>query len=123
MNKLLIVDDSQQIRERLIGLLSGTPQVRVVGQAETAEQAARLIDDAPPDTLLLDIRLPGRSGIDLLTDIKQRHPQIHVIIMTNYDFPHYRRMSLKAGADAFFNKTTEFEGLITALKQLPVHSG
>ncbi len=119
MNKLFIVDDSEMIRERLIHLLSDEQNLCVVGHAATAEHAARSIDELLPDTLLLDVRLPGKSGIELLSEIKQRHPEMHVIIMTNYDYPHYRRQSLKAGADAFFNKTTQFEELIAVLKQPP----
>ncbi|MDA8139649.1 MAG: response regulator transcription factor [Desulfobacteraceae bacterium] len=117
MNRLFIVDDSTDIRNRLIAMLAEARNVQVVGQAATAEEALPAIEAAQPDTLLLDIRLPGKSGIELLTEVKQRYPNIQVMIMTNYDYPHYRRQSMQAGAQYFFNKTRELESLIDTLKQ------
>ncbi len=118
MKRLFIVDDSRQIRERLISLLNGAGQLQVVGQSASAEEAWEAVDQLRPDILVLDIRLPGRNGIELLRDVKQRHPGLRVLIMTNYDYPEYRRQSILAGADMFFNKTMEFEALIEALKKI-----
>lgn len=117
MKKIYIVDDSVEIRQRLIGLLSEARNLRVVGQAETAEEALKALEDVQPDILLLDIRLPGKSGIELLREVKRRQPGMQIIMMTNYDYPYYRRQSMKAGADSFFNKTWEFESLIEELKR------
>jgi DNA-binding response OmpR family regulator len=64
---------------------------------------------------LLDIRLPGKSGLWLLTEIKKYWPIIVVMIMTNYDYPQYRRQSFEAGADDFFNKTLDFDRIIHLL--------
>ena len=118
MKRIYVVDDSKEIRQRLIGLLSDDQNVQIVGQSATAEDASEGIDATSPDIMLLDIRLPGKSGIDLLREVKNRRPQMRVIIMTNYDYPHYRRQSMEAGADLFFNKTREFESLIEELKRM-----
>lgn len=117
MKRIYIVDDNAEIRQRLVAQLAETHDAQVVGQAATAEEALQGIDTARPDTLLLDIRLPGKSGMALLVDVRQRYPDMRIIIMTNYDYPHYRRQSLNAGAQYFFNKTREFEALIEALKR------
>jgi len=69
-----------------------------------------------PDTVILDIRMPGKSGIQLLREIKSEHPEITAIMLTNYDYPQYRKESLQAGADHFFNKTREFAKIVDLLR-------
>jgi DNA-binding NarL/FixJ family response regulator len=115
MKRVLIVDDSKQVRERLISLLSEYPQVLIVGQAGNGKEALDALDDQKPDTVVLDIRLPGRSGIQLLREIKATHPEIAVIMLTNYDFEQYRKQCMQFGADYFFNKTLEFEKVVNVL--------
>lgn len=115
MPEVLIVDDSIQVRERLIELLSECPEIRIVGQAGTAGQALAAVAELKPDTVILDIRLPGRNGIHLLKEIKATRPRTTVIMLTNYDFEHYREQCRKLGADYFFNKTREFEKVLSTL--------
>ena len=117
MRKIYIVDDSVKLRKRLYELLSDVDNVQMIGQAGNADQALDEIRVLKPDTVLLDIQLPGKNGIQLLGEIKELQPEIMVIIMTNYDYPQYRHKSIQAGADYFFNKTREFESIIQVLKQ------
>ena len=116
MKRVYIVDDSVNLRKRLYELLSDIDNVQVVGQAGNADEALNDIRVLKPDTVLLDIRLPGKNGIQLLGEIKELQPEIMVIIMTNYDYPQYHQQSILAGADHFFNKTREFEDIIEVLK-------
>ncbi|MEJ2656181.1 MAG: response regulator transcription factor [Desulfobacterales bacterium] len=116
MKKVYIVDDSVRLRKRLYELLSDLDNVQVIGQAGNADEALDEICVLKPDAVILDIRLPGKSGIQLLGEIKKLAPEITVIIMTNYDYPQYRQQSILAGADHFFNKTREFENIIEVLK-------
>ena len=116
MKNVYIVDDSIGIRERLIELLSDMENIRVIGQADNAEEAVEAIFRLRPDTVILDIRLPGKSGLTVLVEIKAKLPGITVIVITNYDYPQYRRQSMDAGADYFFNKTRDFESLLQVLK-------
>ncbi|MGA8280818.1 MAG: response regulator transcription factor [Desulfobacterales bacterium] len=115
MKRVLIVDDSKQVRERLISLMSEYSTIRIVGQAGNGEEAMDALDAQKPDTVILDIRLPGRNGIQLLREIKAAHPEIMVIMLTNYDFEQYRKQCLQMGADYFFNKTLEFEKVVNVL--------
>jgi len=117
MKRVYIVDDSVKLRKRLYELLSDVDSVQVIGQAGNADEALNDIRTLEPDTVLLDIRLPGKSGIQLLGEIKKILPEITVIIMTNYNYPQYQQQSIRAGADHFFNKTREFESIIEILKQ------
>jgi DNA-binding NarL/FixJ family response regulator len=117
MKRVLIVDDSKEVRERLISLLSESSKIRIVGQAGNGKEAMDAVNDQKPDTVILDIRLPGRSGIQLLKEIKVAHPEITVIMLTNYDFEQYRKQCTEFGADHFFNKTLEFEKVVNVLAE------
>jgi DNA-binding NarL/FixJ family response regulator len=116
MKRIYIVDDSPEVRKRLAAMLSEVAAVRVVGQSGSAENALASIQRLMPDTVILDIRMPGKNGIQLLREIKSEHPGITAIMLTNYDYPQYRKESLQAGADHFFNKTREFERVVDLLR-------
>jgi DNA-binding NarL/FixJ family response regulator len=115
MKQVLIVDDSEQIRERLVTLLAESPQIRVVGQAGSGREALDALQRLEPDTVILDIRLPDNSGIELLKMIKARHPEIVVIMLTNFDYTQYRQQCRRLGADYFLNKTLEFEKIVDTI--------
>jgi two-component system OmpR family response regulator len=119
MKQVLIVDDSEQIRERLAALLAESSRIRLVGQAGDAHEALTAIESLMPDTVILDIRLPGSSGIEVLRQVKARHPEIQVIMLTNYDHAMYRQQCRQLGADHFLNKTREFEKIVTAIMNEP----
>jgi len=115
MKKVLIVDDSEQIRRRLVALLAESTQIRIVGQAGNGAEALLAIQRLRPDTVVLDIRLPGGSGIELLRAIRARYPEMKVIMLTNFDYAQYRRQCRQLGADHFLNKTLEFEKIVDAI--------
>ena len=112
MKHVLIIDDSEKIRARLAALLTESNRVRVVGQAGSGRDALEILNRLKPDTIILDIRLPDRSGIELLKEIKARHPGTTVIMMTNYDDDRYRRQCRRLGADEFLNKSMEFDHIV-----------
>ncbi len=107
--RVLIVDDSAVVRERLTTLLSEVETVEVVGHAETIHEATTSLQQLNPDAVILDIRLADGSGIDVLTYIQQHRPTLKVIMLTNYPYPQYQQKCLEAGADFFFDKSTEFD--------------
>lgn len=118
MIKVFIVDDSAIVRERLSEMLSEFPEVEITGKTGDPSEALDDICKLNPDVVILDIRLPGRSGIDLLPDVKKVESVPVVIILTNYPYPQYREKCMDAGADYFFNKSTEFDKIGEVLKQL-----
>ena len=96
--------------------------LKVVGQAGDCHEAMTLVDALRPEVVVLDIRMPGGSGIDVLKHVKRQRPAPVVIMLTNYLFPQYRARCLAAGADFFFDKSTELDQVATTLGQL-AHRG
>jgi DNA-binding NarL/FixJ family response regulator len=118
MLTVYIVDDSEVMRERLAESVADTASVEIVGQSGDPFEALDSIEKSHPDVVILDIRLPGRSGIDVLKDIKKESPAPIVIMITNYPYRQYRQGSMAAGADYFFSKTDEFEMIRDTLSRI-----
>jgi two-component system, NarL family, response regulator DesR len=118
MKRVYIVDDSVLIRERLVDILSEIPEVQVVGQSADAYEALTMIRKTRPDVVILDIQMPGRSGIALLKDIKGDTPATRVIVFTNYAYPQYQRQCMELGAEYFLSKMSEFDKLSAVLKSM-----
>jgi DNA-binding NarL/FixJ family response regulator len=118
MLTVYIVDDSEMMRERLTESISDLAGIQVTGQSGDPYEAYNAIQKSHPDAVVLDIRLPGRSGIDLLKDIK-KNPQAPVVIMvTNFPYRQYREGCMRAGADYFFSKINQFEMIAETLQRI-----
>jgi DNA-binding NarL/FixJ family response regulator len=107
--QVFIVDDSTSIRLRLNDLLRRMGDVAVVGEAGSASAAVDGILRTRPDSVLLDLNLMGKSGIDVLRAIHPQAPDIIFVVLTNHSEPQYRRACARAGARYFLDKSTEFE--------------
>jgi len=116
--KVLIVDDSAIVRERLKAMLSEITELENVSQARDSLEAISSFQKLNPEVVILDIRMPGGSGIDVLQEIKKSNQPPVVIVLTNYSYSQYRRKCLDAGADFFFDKSTEFDKVTEVLNQL-----
>jgi DNA-binding NarL/FixJ family response regulator len=120
MIKVFIVDDSKLVRERLAELVSEISCVEVVDQTGDPRQVIPIIHEKHPDVVILDIRMPGKSGIDLIPDIKKAQSAPTVIILTNYPYPQYRKKCLDAGADYFLNKAGDFDKVGILLRDFEI---
>lgn len=115
---IFIADDSDPVRERLITLLSEIAGANVVGQARSAAEAIEGIRGLNPDLVILDIQMPGGSGIDVLKTIKQHARPPVVMMLTNHVYPQYRKKCMEWGADFFLDKSEEFERLTAICESL-----
>ena len=113
--RILIADDSAVVRARLISLLADLRGIEVVGQAEDAIEARNLAEKLRPDVAILDLRMPKGSGADVLSDLKKLNPTPKVIMLTNYPHPENRKKCMDGGADYFFDKSTEFQKVVSVL--------
>jgi DNA-binding NarL/FixJ family response regulator len=116
--KVMIADDSSLFVERLSDLLKDVPGVVLAGKAADVPEAVRRIQELTPDAVILDLQMPGGTGLDVLRAIRTDHPHLCVLICTNYDYPQYREECLSAGADYFLDKSAEFERIPLILRQL-----
>ena len=116
--RLFIADDSEVLRERLVDILSEIEGVKIVGQEGDAIKVIAAIERLNPDLVILDIQMPGGNGISILETLKKMENPPKVIMFTNYPYLQYRRRCLKAGADFFFYKATEFEKLVDIIRKL-----
>ncbi len=115
---VLIVDDSLLIGARVKDLLSDTAGISVIGPARSANEAMLFIEQHTTDVILLDICMPGESGVDFLKRIKLSYPPITVIMLSNFCDDHYRKICKEYGADHFFDKSTEVDKVPEVLKDL-----
>ncbi len=107
----LIADDSSLIRERLFELLSAFEGIDTIELARDTSEAKDKIVRLKPDIVILDIRMPGGGGFEVLKIIKEKNLKSCVIIFTSYPYPQYRDKSLELGADYFLSKETDIKKL------------
>jgi YesN/AraC family two-component response regulator len=115
---VLIVDDSLVIRRRLAAMITDLMGVGVIGEASDAQEGIDMTEKLHPDVVIADIRMPGRSGIGMLEDMKSLDKRPTVIVLTNYPYVAYRRRCLDLGADHFFDKSTQFDRVLDVLREM-----
>jgi len=118
MPTVYIVDDSEVMRARIAESVADIAGAEIVGQSGDPFEALGSIRKSQPDVVILDIRLPGRSGIDVLKDLKKQPAAPIVIMITNYPYRQYRQGCMAAGADYFFSKINEFDMIRETLSRI-----
>ena len=116
--RVFITDDSKIVVERMADLLKDVAGVEIVGQAGNAMEAVLSIQETNPDAVILDLQMPGGSGLDVLKAIRRGHPGVKVLICTNFPYPQYRDQCLAAGANYFLDKSSEFDKIPAIFRQL-----
>jgi DNA-binding NarL/FixJ family response regulator len=107
--KILIIDDSALIVERLINMLTDVGNIGSIKLAGTCAEANILLEQSQPQIIFLDIHLPDKSGIELLSKIKTNHPEIIVVMFTNQGGDFYKTLCMQLGANYFIDKSKDFE--------------
>ena len=111
---VLIVDDSERFAQRMTSMLIEMEAISMIQWAGNYNDAFNLLDNNKADVILLDISLPGKSGIDLLQKIKQLEWDCTVIMLSNFSATYYKQECMRLGALHFLDKTSEFD-LVPAL--------
>jgi two-component system invasion response regulator UvrY len=115
MVRIIIADDHPVFREGLRKILSKEVDLDIVYEAESGEELLGEIDNLEFDLIILDVGLPGRSGIDILADIRKTHPKIPVLIFSMHPEERFALRAIKAGANAYLSKEEKAEKLIEAI--------
>ena len=114
--RVLVVDDHALVREGTAQLLDQAPEVTVVGQAASAEEAMSLLEAIEPDVALVDVNLPGRSGLELARWVSRHRPGTRVVILSAYDDREFIDEAIDAGVSGYMMKTVSTGELIKAVR-------
>jgi DNA-binding NarL/FixJ family response regulator len=120
--RIAIVEDDRVTRESLAALLGRASGFTCLGTYASAEEALAKVPKQLPDVLLVDINLPGRSGIECVAELKTAFPKLQVLMLTVYDDTESIFESLRAGASGYLLKRTRTADLIAAIKEV-LHGG
>jgi DNA-binding NarL/FixJ family response regulator len=115
ITRLVIADDSPHARHGQRALLETQPGIEVVGEATDGKEAVRLVEKIQPDSVILDVRMPGMNGLEATRLIKKQWPEIKVIVLSMYAA--YQEKALTAGADAFLVKGCSVKELLDAIRK------
>ncbi len=119
--RIMVVDDHPIVREGFGGMIRTEPDMTVVAEARTGEEALVLFRQHRPDVTLMDLRMPGLSGIDAIRAILAEFPNSHIIVLTTYDGDEDIYRALQAGAQAYLLKDMLIDDILTAIRA--VHAG
>jgi two-component system response regulator DevR len=114
--RILLVDDHEVVRLGLKSLLERHPQFDIVGEAGSAREALEQVTSLQPDVVVMDIRLPGTSGIEACEEIVNRYPNTKVIMLTSYAEDEMLFSAIRAGASGYILKQIGSDDLIKALE-------
>ena len=118
MIRVLVVDDHPVVRHGLLAILRFEPDIEVVGDAADGAEAVRLILERQPDVVLLDLRLPELSGIEVMRHVHGLAPRTRFLVLTTYDTDEYIAPALAAGAHGYLLKDAEPDQLSQAIHDL-----
>lgn len=117
MIKVLICDDQDLVCEGLKGILSTDPELKLVGIARDGADALDLIPACHPDLVLMDLKMPVMNGVQATRQIRQKYPQVEVLVLTTYDADEWVFDAIRAGARGYLLKDTPRDRLIAAIKE------
>jgi DNA-binding NarL/FixJ family response regulator len=114
--RIVIAEDHTILREGLKALLSSSPEIQVVGEAEDGREALRLALELKPDMLLMDLSMPRMSGMEAIREIRKQVPEIRILVLTVHKSEEYVLAALQAGADGYILKDATHAELLMAIE-------
>jgi len=114
--RILICDDHPVVRAGLASMLNSQPGMEVIGSASSGKEALALLEQVVPDVLIIDLRMPGMSGLETMRAIKRRKDPPRIIVLTSFDTEEDIYRSVEAGAQGYVLKSTPQEGLLEAIR-------
>ena len=118
MIKVFIVDDHEIIRQGLKMILKEAQDIIVIGEAQDGNEAIKTLKTNDCDIVVLDMNMPGRSGIELISDIKALKPKVHILVLSIHPEDKFALKTLKAGASGYLCKDTALEELVIAIQKI-----
>jgi DNA-binding NarL/FixJ family response regulator len=118
VQRILIVEDHTLLRAGLRALLSRDEDIEIVGEADNGKDAMNAIAQLSPHLVLMDLTMPGTNGVEAIAEIKRRHPDVRVLVLTIHKTNEYILESLRAGADGYILKDATQEELRVAIRSI-----
>lgn len=115
--RVLLVDDHRVIREGLQRMLEPDAEIKVVGGAESGEEALVQAQQFHPDIILMDIKMPGMGGIKAIGELNKKQPAVNIMVLTAYEDEHYLAEAIEAGAIGYLLKDVSQKELCQAIRQ------
>lgn len=116
--RILVADDHTVVRKGIVEILKATPHIRVEGEAGSGTELLKLLRDGEWDAVVMDLRMPGVSGLDLMKRVHRMRPEIPVLILTVQPEDIYARRLLQAGAAGYLTKESVATELVTAIEKV-----
>jgi len=116
--RVMLADDHAVVRMGFRLLLEGSPDIKVVAEAESGEEALKVYSEVKPDVLVLDISMPGIGGLEAVTRLIAKDPDARVLVLSAHEDTMHPRRALKAGALGYLSKRSAAEELIQAIRQI-----
>ncbi len=114
--KVMVVDDHPVVRDGLMLMLSVSPGLVCIGQAENGEEAVRLCAELTPDVILMDLMMPVMDGIEATRIIRRKYPGVQVVALTTFDDKELVQQALRAGAISYMLKNSSMETIIDTIR-------
>jgi two-component system, NarL family, invasion response regulator UvrY len=118
MIKVFVADDHAVVRRGIKQILTDENDIEVSGEAANADEILSQIYKTETDILILDITMPGRNGLDVLIQVKQRKPELHILILSMHPEEEFAIRAIKSGASGYLNKDSVPDELITAVRKI-----
>lgn len=118
MIRVLVADDHAIVREGIKQILADQSDMRLVGEAENGQEVLRAVRAGEVDLVLLDMSMPGRSGIELIKEIKRVQPSLRVLVLSMHEEEQYAVRAIKAGAQGYLTKTSAPDELVGAIRSV-----
>ncbi len=120
--KVIIADDSDLILERLKEMLCSFKQIEIVASLKNGNEALDALRILKPDLAIVDIKMPGLSGLEVLKEIRKENKAIKFIVLTLYSSDYYRQLAELAGTNYFYSKADDFDKVTTTVANLIMNS-
>lgn len=118
MIRIVLADDHTIVREGLKQLLSATADLSVVGEAQDGHEALQRVRELEFDVLLLDMSMPGKSGIELIKQVHSEKPRLRILVLTMHEEKQYAIRAIRAGASGYLTKESASAQLVSAIRKV-----
>lgn len=121
--RVILADDSDLILDRLQTMVGKSQKIKIVGTYRNGIDTLEALRTLKPDLAIVDIKMPGMSGLEVLTQIRKENKALIFIVLTFFSMDYYRQLALEAGVDYFFSKIDDFEKITEVLDKLAGEEG